>query len=49
MQVYVLAAVCLALGLPVGYLLRGSAPEQRSRAGSAPAAACRMPAAAAEA
>jgi len=27
MQVYVLAAVCLIVGLPVGYLLRGSAPE----------------------
>lgn len=26
-QVYVLAAVCLVIGLPVGYLLRGSAPE----------------------
>lgn len=26
-QVYVLAGVCLAIGLPVGYLLRGSAPE----------------------
>jgi len=26
-QVYVLAAVCLVVGLPVGYLLRGSAPE----------------------
>lgn len=27
MQAYVLAAVCLILGLPVGYLLRGSSPE----------------------
>jgi cytochrome c-type biogenesis protein CcmH/NrfG len=27
-QVYVLAAVCLVIGLPVGYLLRGSAPEK---------------------
>ncbi len=26
-QVYVLAGVCLAIGFPVGYLLRGSAPE----------------------
>ena len=26
-QVYVLAAVCLVIGLPVGYLLRGSAPD----------------------
>ncbi len=26
-QVYVLAGVCLAVGFPVGYLLRGSAPE----------------------
>jgi cytochrome c-type biogenesis protein CcmH/NrfG len=26
-QVYVLAAVCLAVGFPVGYLLKGSAPE----------------------
>ena len=26
LQVYVLAGVCLAIGLPVGYLLRGSAP-----------------------
>jgi hypothetical protein len=26
-QVYLLAGVCLAIGFPVGYLLRGSAPE----------------------
>lgn len=26
-QAYVLAAVCLVVGLPVGYLLRGSSPE----------------------
>ena len=26
-QVYVLAGICLLIGLPVGYLLRGSAPE----------------------
>jgi cytochrome c-type biogenesis protein CcmH/NrfG len=36
MQVYVLAAVCLVIGLPVGYFLRGSAPE--SAAVSVPAA-----------
>jgi cytochrome c-type biogenesis protein CcmH/NrfG len=28
LQVYVLAAVCFAVGLPVGYLFRGSAPDQ---------------------
>lgn len=27
MQAYLLAAVCLVVGLPVGYLLRGSSPE----------------------
>lgn len=27
LQAYVLAAVCLVIGLPVGYLLRGSSPE----------------------
>ena len=27
MQAYVLAAVCLIVGLPVGYLLRGSSPQ----------------------
>lgn len=27
-QAYVLAAVCLVIGLPVGYLLRGSAPAK---------------------
>jgi cytochrome c-type biogenesis protein CcmH/NrfG len=27
MQAYVLAAVCLIIGLPVGYLLRGSSPQ----------------------
>jgi len=34
-QVYVLAGVCLAIGLPVGYLLRGSAPEPTPAAATA--------------
>lgn len=33
-QVYVLAGVCLAIGFPVGYLLRGSAPEPTAVAAS---------------
>jgi cytochrome c-type biogenesis protein CcmH/NrfG len=38
-QVYVLAAICLVIGLPVGYLLRGSAPATTTEpvAQSAPA------------
>ena len=35
LQVYVLAAVCFAVGLPVGYLFRGSAPEQAAPVESA--------------
>jgi hypothetical protein len=35
MHAYVLAAVCLIVGLPVGYLLRGSSPEPRSTAAEA--------------
>lgn len=31
-QAYLLAAVCLMIGLPVGYLVRGSAPEKTSAA-----------------
>ena len=42
-QVYLLAGVCLLIGLPVGYLLRGSAPETTAAVASAPVAA--MPAA----
>jgi len=34
-QVYVLAGICLVIGLPVGYLLRGSAPEPAPVAASA--------------
>jgi len=36
MQVYVLAAICLAVGFPVGYLLRGSAPEPSVTTAQAP-------------
>lgn len=32
MQAYVLAGVCLIVGLPVGYLLRGSSPETTATA-----------------
>ena len=38
-----MAGVCLLIGLPVGYLLRGSAPEPTAVAATAPVAA--MPAA----
>ena len=34
-QVYVLAGVCLAIGFPVGYLLRGSAPAVTPAAATA--------------
>jgi Flp pilus assembly protein TadD len=40
-QTYVLAAVCLFVGLPVGYLLRGSSPE--ATAAPTEAAAAQMP------
>lgn len=36
-QVYVLAGICLFIGLPIGYLLRGSAPEASSAPMSAAA------------
>ena len=44
LHVYLLAAVCLLVGLPVGYLLRGSAPEKA--AAVMPAAPAEMPASA---
>jgi len=37
-QVYVMAAICLVLGVVVGYLARGSAPAATASAANAPAA-----------
>jgi Tetratricopeptide repeat len=42
-QVYVLAGVCLLIGLPVGYLLRGSAPEPTPAAVQSSAMPASMP------